>query len=114
MRVMKSVGVLCFALSGLLQGAEALPSIVFSSRQFHQALDPGSRPSAVELADSGKLLVREGSGQIRSLVDATQAGLPEWVEVSDKEMRGIFKAVPTREDVLPDVNENLVVELYSK
>jgi small subunit ribosomal protein S4 len=49
-----------------------------------------------------------------ALASATQAGLPEWVEVNDKEMRGVFKAVPGRDDVLPDVNENLVVELYSK
>jgi len=26
----------------------------------------------------------------------------------------VFKAVPERDDVLPDINENLVVELYSK
>ncbi|HNR22594.1 MAG TPA: 30S ribosomal protein S4 [Steroidobacteraceae bacterium] len=45
---------------------------------------------------------------------ASQVGLPEWVEVNDKEMKGVFKAVPAREDVLPDINENLVVELYSK
>ena len=45
---------------------------------------------------------------------ASQVGLPEWVEVNDKEMKGVFKAVPGREDVLPDINENLVVELYSK
>jgi small subunit ribosomal protein S4 len=49
-----------------------------------------------------------------ALASATQAGLPEWIEVNDKEMRGVFKAVPAREDVLPDINENLVVELYSK
>jgi small subunit ribosomal protein S4 len=49
-----------------------------------------------------------------ALAAAIQAGLPEWVEVSDKDMRGVFKAIPAREDVLPDVNENLVVELYSK
>ena len=49
-----------------------------------------------------------------AMASATQAGLPDWVEVSDKEMRGIFKTVPAREDVLPDINENLVVELYSK
>ena len=29
-------------------------------------------------------------------------------------MRGVFKTVPERDDVLPDINENLVVELYSK
>jgi len=45
---------------------------------------------------------------------AQQVGLPEWVEVNDKEMRGVFKAAPAREDVLPEINENLVVELYSK
>ena len=49
-----------------------------------------------------------------ALAIATQSGLPEWVEVSDKEMRGVFKAVPGRDDVLPDINENLIVELYSK
>ncbi|MGH8284852.1 MAG: 30S ribosomal protein S4, partial [Steroidobacteraceae bacterium] len=45
---------------------------------------------------------------------AQQVGFPEWVEVNDKEMRGLFKQVPARDDVLPDINENLVVELYSK
>jgi small subunit ribosomal protein S4 len=45
---------------------------------------------------------------------AQQVGLPEWVEVSDKEMRGVFKTVPARDEILPDINENLVVELYSK
>src|SRR5437773_637535 len=41
-------------------------------------------------------------------------GVPEWVEVNDKEFRGLFKSAPGRDDVLPDINENLVVELYSK
>jgi small subunit ribosomal protein S4 len=45
---------------------------------------------------------------------AQQVGLPDWVEVNDKEFRGVFKSVPARDDVLPDINENLVVELYSK
>jgi small subunit ribosomal protein S4 len=45
---------------------------------------------------------------------AQQVGFPEWVEVNDKEFRGVFKQVPARDDVLPDINENLVVELYSK
>ena len=45
---------------------------------------------------------------------AQQVGFPDWVEVDDKQMRGVFKTVPAREDVLPDINENLVVELYSK
>ena len=45
---------------------------------------------------------------------ASQVGLPEWVQVDDKEMKGVFKQVPARDDILPDINENLVVELYSK
>jgi small subunit ribosomal protein S4 len=45
---------------------------------------------------------------------AQQVGLPEWVEVDDKQLRGVFKTVPARDEVLPDINENLVVELYSK
>ena len=45
---------------------------------------------------------------------AAQVGLPEWVEVNDKEFRGVFKSPPSRDDILPDINENLVVELYSK
>jgi small subunit ribosomal protein S4 len=43
-----------------------------------------------------------------------QIGFPEWVEVDDKKMEGTFKALPERDQILPDINENLVVELYSK
>lgn len=43
-----------------------------------------------------------------------QVGFPEWVEVDEKKFTGTFKQIPDREDILPDINENLVVELYSK
>jgi small subunit ribosomal protein S4 len=49
-----------------------------------------------------------------ALTVAAQVGFPEWLDVNEKEMRGVFKTAPSREDVLPDINENLVVELYSK
>jgi small subunit ribosomal protein S4 len=45
---------------------------------------------------------------------AQQVGLPEWVDVNTEQFRGVFKSAPGREDILPDINENLVVELYSK
>jgi small subunit ribosomal protein S4 len=45
---------------------------------------------------------------------AAQIGFPEWVEVDEKSFKGTFKALPERDQVLPDINENLVVELYSK
>ena len=45
---------------------------------------------------------------------AVQVGLPEWVDVDAKKMAGTFKTLPDREEILPEINENLVVELYSK
>jgi small subunit ribosomal protein S4 len=45
---------------------------------------------------------------------STQMGLPEWVEVDEKKLTGVLRSLPEREDILPDINENLVVELYSK
>ena len=45
---------------------------------------------------------------------AGEAGLPEWVEVDSTKMSGVLKQLPDRNDILPDINENLVVELYSK
>ncbi len=45
---------------------------------------------------------------------AEQFGFPEWVDVDPKAMKGTFKNVPERSDLPPDINESLVVELYSK
>ena len=45
---------------------------------------------------------------------AEQYGLPGWVDVDTKKMEGKFKSVPERSDLPPDINESLVVELYSK
>lgn len=39
---------------------------------------------------------------------------PIWVEVDTKEMQGIFKRNPERTDLSADINEQLIVELYSK
>ncbi len=62
--------------------------------------------------------VREKSRQQLRIQDALNAaeqiGLPDWVEVDIKKMQGTFKSVPERDDLPPDINESLVVELYSK
>ena len=56
-----------------------------------------------------------GQDRIRgALTVALEVGLPSWVEVDEKELQGTYKTVPDRSDLSPDVNENLVVELYSK
>lgn len=45
---------------------------------------------------------------------AAQVGFPDWVQVDDKTMQGVLKTVPERDEILPGIDENLVVELYSK
>ena len=49
-----------------------------------------------------------------SLSVAEQVGFPEWVDVDVSKMEGVFKSIPDREELPPDINEQLVVELYSK
>ena len=52
------------------------------------------------------------------VVDALQLaekiGFPSWVEVDVKKMQGTFKGAPDRSEFGQDINESLVVELYSK
>jgi len=49
-----------------------------------------------------------------SLTVAEQLGFPEWIDVDVKKMQGTFRSVPERSDLPADINESLVVELYSK
>jgi len=49
-----------------------------------------------------------------ALTIKSQVGFPDWVEVDEKKFSGVLKQLPERGDILPDINENLVVELYSK
>ena len=45
---------------------------------------------------------------------AEQVGIPEWLEVDAKKLEGTFKAAPEREELPAEINESLIVELYSK
>ena len=45
---------------------------------------------------------------------AAQRGEPEWIEVNSEKMEGTFKSAPDRLDLSSEINENLIVELYSK
>jgi small subunit ribosomal protein S4 len=49
-----------------------------------------------------------------SLEAAGQRGIPEWLDVDLKAMKGTFKSVPERNDLPSEINESLVVALYSK
>jgi small subunit ribosomal protein S4 len=74
-------------------------------------------PSA--LVRAGDVIsVAEKSRQQLRIVDALQlaekVGFPSWVEVDAKKMTGTFKGAPERSEFGQDINESLVVELYSK
>ena len=45
---------------------------------------------------------------------AEQREKPTWVEVDTKKLAGIFKRLPERSDLSAEINEQLIVELYSK
>ena len=71
-----------------------------------------------QVKPSDKIAIREKSKKQLRIQDALnvaeQYGLPEWVEVNSKNMEGVFKAVPERSELPSEINEQLVVELYSK
>jgi small subunit ribosomal protein S4 len=51
---------------------------------------------------------------LEALSLAEQGGLPSWVTVDAKKYEGTFKNVPERSDIAGDINESLIVELYSR
>jgi small subunit ribosomal protein S4 len=87
----------------------------------HRAIELNGRTADVPsmLVASGDIVtVRDkAKGQARikeSLVLAMGLGLPQWVEVDTSKLTGTFKQAPDRSDVARDINESMVVELYSR
>jgi small subunit ribosomal protein S4 len=70
----------------------------------------------VKVADV--ISVREKSNKQNRIVEALQlaqqVGMPAWVEVSIEKVEGVFKSVPDRDQFAADINESLIVELYSR
>ncbi|GAA3923392.1 30S ribosomal protein S4 [Litoribacillus peritrichatus] len=62
--------------------------------------------------------IREGAKnqlRIQSALELSKNRAPvEWIEVDDKKLEGTFKSLPERSDLSAEINENLIVELYSK
>ena len=74
-------------------------------------------PSAVLKAGDVVTVTEKSKGQLRiqdSLQLAEKVGFPLWVEVDPKKLAGTFKGAPDRSEFAQDINESLVVELYSK
>ena len=64
----------------------------------------------VELCQSSREM-----GQIKASIDAAEGrGIPSWLELDKAHFKGKLKTFPTREEIAMPVNEQLVVELYSR
>jgi small subunit ribosomal protein S4 len=62
--------------------------------------------------------VREKSQEIvsiqRALELAQQRGIPEWLSLDAERKQGVINAIPTREQIPTTIQEQFIVELYSK
>ena len=62
--------------------------------------------------------VQEKSRKIKSMEDALEAvvrrGLPQWLDLEKDNYKGVIKSFPVREDITMPIQEQLIVELYSK
>ena len=71
-----------------------------------------------QVSPADTVAVREASrGQLRirqALDLASQREAVEWVEVDSEQMSGVYKRDPDRSELPREINENLIVELYSK
>jgi|SRR5690606_5796121 len=87
----------------------------------HGGIEVNGQPVNIpsyQVAPGSVIAVREkAKNQVRiqaALELAQQQGIVSWLEVDAKKMQGTFKAVPDRADLPAEINEHLIVELYSK
>lgn len=62
--------------------------------------------------------IKEKKRQLPIILEAMETvarrGIPKWMEIDREKFQGILKALPSREDLTMPIQENLIVELYSK
>ena len=79
--------------------------------------DNGAIPSML-IRPNDVIAVREKTRKQARIQDALnlaeQSGFPAWVSVDKNKMEGVFKNMPDRTDLAGDINESLIVELYSR
>ncbi|HUU02588.1 MAG TPA: 30S ribosomal protein S4 [Myxococcota bacterium] len=71
-----------------------------------------------QLKVGDEVQVREGSRKADLFADAMEGaerrGLPAWIELDRNEMKAVVSAFPSREDITMPIQEQMIVELYSK
>jgi small subunit ribosomal protein S4 len=62
--------------------------------------------------------VREGSREVPPISEAMETvvrrGIPNWIEVGKESLKGTLNSLPNREDLTMPIQEQLIIELYSK
>lgn len=62
--------------------------------------------------------IREKSKNVQVITDSVEAvvrrGMPQWLELDKDNLKGTVKAMPVREDITMPIQENQIVEFYSK
>ena len=62
--------------------------------------------------------LREKSRKVAAVIDSLEAvvrrGIPQWLELERDAFKGVIKSLPVREDITTPIQEQLIVELYSK
>ena len=65
-----------------------------------------------------EISLREKSRKVERILDAMETvarrGVPQWLELDKDNFRGVVKTLPSREELTMPIQEQLVVELYSK
>ncbi len=62
--------------------------------------------------------VKESSRKVKIILDALETvvrrGIPSWIDIEKEKFRGTLTAIPNREDLTMPIQEQLIIELYSK
>jgi len=88
-------------------------------RQDHFLVNRRKVNIASYLVEEGDVVeVKEKSRQLVPVQTAQASldtrGMPSWLELNREQLKGTVKAIPTKADITLPVNEQLVVELYSR
>ena len=73
---------------------------------------------SIQVKAGDEIAMRERSRKLTVVLSALEArrgqGVPEWMELNAEKMSGRVRSIPTRASIPVPINEQLIVELYSK
>jgi len=71
-----------------------------------------------QVTSGDEIAVKDKSKKVPQVVEAMETvvrrGIPDWIDVDKEKVKGILKALPNREDLTMPIQEQLIIELYSK